>query len=240
LGDLMSLFDLIVEFGAVAATAIAKETLDVTVQVLGIGGLADDQGDGESSPFQIQYGPLGLVSRALPPDSSSGTTKFAGVVCLKTSDGLVPIAWRDLRINAAFPAGPKAGTIALAGYGGGFYSLDLTGDNTNIHVIYCPYHYSGKTPGKAHAIIIDPSSGNECISITHGEGYQLSISKDNGFQVNIDSGTWMSMKPGSFTMNAAKIILQGNCVFGANAASAAPVLPSTATLASPSVFLSTS
>jgi hypothetical protein len=239
----MSFLDVVVQFGAVVSSAIAKETLDITLQVLGIGGIEGDDADGEASPAQVNYGPLGLLSRPLPPDVSTGKTRFADVVCLKTSDGLLPIAWRDLRINAAFPDGVKEGTVAFAGYGGGFYSLDLTSglsgsQKANIHVIYCPYSYSGTTPGKAHAIVLDPTTGNESVSITHGSGYQVSLTHE-GVNINIDSSTFLCMTPGTFTVNAAKIILQGNVAVGHNAAVAIPFSGGPAMPPSSSFFYST-
>ena len=244
----MEVFDRVLQFATVVKSSIKTATLDVIDSVLGLGGLEDDDSDGEQAPEQVRYsGALGMVWRVLPPDKLRGKSRFVETLAAKIADGLLPIAWRDERINRAFPAGPKEGTIAMAGYGGGFHSLDLTSSNSgsqkaNIHVIYCPYQFDGNgVPAKAHAIVIDPSSGNESITITHGAGYQLSLTKD-GFNVNIDSGTFLAMAPGKFTLNAASIILQGNCAIGNSAATAVPITPvvgvTGAVLGSASVALS--
>ncbi len=244
----MSTVDMVLQFGAVAKSAVKAITLDVIDQVLGIGGLEADDTDGEQANEQVRYsGALGMIWRGLPPDTLKGKTRFMDVLCCKLADGLLPIGWRDERINRAFPNGPKEGTIAMAGYGGGFHSLDLTASNSgsqkaNIHVIYCPYEFDGNgVPAKAHAIVVDPTGGNESITITHGAGYQLSLTSE-GFNVNIDSSTFLAMSPGAFTVNAAKIILQGNCAFGNNATTAAPITPvvgvTGAVLGSASVALS--
>jgi len=239
----MAFFDVIIQFGAVVASAIKKETLDITLQVLGIGGI-EENSEGEAVPQQVSYGALGLLSRPLPPDTSSGSTYFADVVCLKTSDGLLPIAWRDQRINAAFPAGVKEGSVALAGYGRGFYSLDLTSAasgarKANIHVIYCPYEFnSAGVPAKAHAIILDPTAGNESISITHGEGYQLALTKSDGLLAVLSANTFMRIKPGEFLMQAPKIMLKGNVYLGSQAEAGVPLLAGPASPPSTSIFIS--
>ncbi len=233
---------MVLQFGAVAKSAVKALTLDVIDQVLGIGGLEADDTDGEQANEQVRYsGALGMIWRGLPPDTVKGKTRFMDVLCAKLADGLLPIGWRDERINKAFPNGPKEGTIAMAGYGGGFHSLDLTAANSgsqkaNIHVIYCPYEFDANgVPAKAHAIVVDPTSGNESITITHGAGYQLSLTEE-GFNVSIDADTFLAMGPGAFTVNAAKIILQGNVVAGKSAAAAGPLLAGPSVLPSTSFF----
>lgn len=225
----MEAFDLVLQFATVVKSSIKAATMDVVDQVLGLGGLEDDDTDGEQAPEQVRYsGALGMIWRALPPDQVRGRSRFTEVLAAKLADGLLPMAWRDERINRAFPAGPKEGTIAMAGYGGGFHSIDLTeqasgSQKANIHVIYCPYEFDAAgVPAKAHAIVIDPSAGNSAISITHGDGFQLSLTSE-GFNVNIDESTFLAMGPGAFTVNAEKIILQGNVVMGKSAAAAVPI-----------------
>ncbi len=242
----MGIFDIVLQFGAVIASSIDDTTKEILDQVAGIGGIEDDNGDGEEAPAQRRYAPLGWFARPLPPDTSTGKSLFADVVCLKTEDGLIPIAWRDTRLNQAFPNGPKVGTIGMAGYGKGFYTLDLTSAvsgsaKANIHVIYCPYQFdSNGVPAKAHAIVLDPSSGNESVSMTHGDGYQISMlsGANGGISMNVDASTFLNMRPGTFTLNAAKIILQGNVAAGANAATAVPLLPGVASPPSSSFCVS--
>jgi hypothetical protein len=97
----------------------------------------------------------------------------------RLGDGLVPLAWRDLRLNAVY-SNPRPGSIALVGYGGGFHAIEDTQDNSgdqkaSIHVIYAPYQFSGGVPSKAHVITLDTSSGNEAITIVHGEGMAITM-----------------------------------------------------------------
>ena len=240
----MSTLDMVLQFGAVVKSSVKALTLDMVDQVLGIGGLEADDTDGEQANEQVRYsGALGMIWRALPPDTVKGKTRFADVLVAKLADGLLPIGWRDERINRAFPNGPKEGTVAVAGYGGGFHSLDLTDSNSgsqkaNIHVIYCPYEFDANgTPAKAHAIVIDPSSGNESITITHGDGFQLSLTKE-GFNANIDSSTFLQMKAGALTLNAAKIMLKGNVYIGSQAELGIPMLAGPASPPCPSLFVS--
>lgn len=109
----------------------------------------------------------------------------------------------------------------------------------NIHVIYCPYDYNTKgEPTKAHAIIVDPSDPNESITITHGEGYQLALTKADGLMAVLDSSTFMRMMPGEFLVQAPKIMLNGACYLGAQAEVGVPLLAGPASPPSPSLFVS--
>ena len=72
------------------------------------------------------YGQVGIVARPPPPDEIQGRARHAEVLCLRTSDGLVPIAGRDVRLNQAFP-NPAPGDIALVGYGSNFVKLGIDG-----------------------------------------------------------------------------------------------------------------
>jgi len=106
------------------------------------------------------YGSLGIQSRPLPPQVISGKDYFNEIICIREADELIPIASRDAR---------------MVGYGGGFLSMspvdndDLT--KGTISVLYIPYDFnSAGVAQKAHSITIDPTSGNESISIIHAEG----------------------------------------------------------------------
>src|SRR5574341_1718301 len=134
--------DSIVQFGRAFASSISSETKAILAQVSGIAGLDPeddlDDNDGEVGQNSEVFGALGVVSRPKLPERSGNKEFAAEVVCLRTSDGLVPVAWRDLRLDAAFPNGQKEGSTALVGYGKGFITLDLNADGENILVAYCP------------------------------------------------------------------------------------------------------
>jgi hypothetical protein len=251
----MALLDYVAVFGRALASSVDPKTKATLIQIAGIAGLntsldpteASAVADGEQAEKEPLYGPLPVVWRQLPAGKLKGNTAHADVLCIKTADGLVPVAWKDSRIWNAFPSGLAEGQVAVAGYGGGFYSLSLTAGNVgsqrgNIHVIYCPYQFdSDGVPQKAHAIVLDPTSGNESISITHGSGYQISMMDGQGILLNVAADCWAHMKPGppsQFTVQATQITLKGSVAIGANPIAGVPLLPGLASPPCPSLFLS--
>lgn len=204
----------------------------------GLGSVDDDPDDGEGVTDAENYGGLGLVSRPRVAETLDGDKLTAEALGMRKSGDIVPIAWRDLRLNRRFPA-PKPGTIALVGYGGGFLSFDDGADSPDGSVVtlYCPYAFDGNhVAQKAHVLTFDPTT--EAVALVHGDGLALTMDPDNGITMRADSQTWLTLKPGEFTVFAAKSTIQGTVVLGQNPAGASPVLPGPATLASASVFLS--
>lgn len=243
----MGWVDFVVGFGKIMATSIEAETGGILGQVLGMVGSLDEsdnsENKGELSDKEDLYGSGGVLFNPLPPEKIKNKPYACDVVYVKRGDKLVPIAYRDLRLSRAFPNGLKKGSTALAGYGGGFYSLDLTAGNSgsqkaNIHVVYCPYSFSNGVAGKAHSIILDPTTGNESVTITHGEGYQIALTKDDGLLALLSASTFLRAKPGEFLLQAPKIMLKGNVYAGAQAETGVPFTGGPAMLPSPSVFLS--
>lgn len=229
--------DFVLGFGKVTAASVSNVTKEVVYQVAGILGFTEEQ----SGEKQVGYGGIGLISNPLPGQVIDKVAYDVDVVYAKQGDELVPIAWRDLRLNRAFPAGPKAGTIAVAGYGGGFYSLDLTpGDSgsqkANIHVLYCPFEFdSNGVPSKAHTIILDPA-GNT-INLLHADGGQFVLLPEKKMMLISDDATWASLGPGKFEVQATAINLIGTVAIG-NPVAATPILPALATLGSPRLLYS--
>lgn len=249
----MGWVDFVVGFGKIVATSIEVETGGILGQVLGMVGSLDenekDENAGELSPKEDLFGSGGVLFNPLPPEKIKNKPYACDVVYVKRGDKLVPIAYRDLRLSRSFPSGLKKGSVALAGYGGGFYSLDLTSNNSgsrkaNIHVIYCPYDYDGSgVAGKAHSVILDPTSGSESVSITHGAGLQISMTESQGILFNISSDSWAQFSDGLALIQFPKIMLKGNVYLGAQAETAVPFLGDAAATPSPlppspSVFLS--
>lgn len=244
----MGALDFVLGFGKVLKTSIEASTGAVLSQVASsVGSLHPkdtDENIGEVADKQDTYGAGVTFFRPLPAEKKAGKTFDCDTVFIKTSDGLVPIAHRDLRLDKAFPNGPKEGSGGLRGYGGGFITLDLTAGNSgsqkaNILVMYCPYEFDGSgVPAKAHAIILDPTAGNESISITHGEGYQLALTKNDGLLAVLDALTFMRAKPGEFLLQAPKIMLKGNVYVGAQAEVGIPLLAGPASPPCPSFFVS--
>jgi len=238
--------DFVVQFGRVAGSSLAAEAdtgrkVAVLYSVEGAGELgAAGEHDSEAEVF----GALGVVGRPLPPGASGGQSSHAEVVCLRTADGLVPIAARDVRLRMQ-GNGPGSGTIALVGYGGGFHSLSpVDGADLNkgtVIVAYCPYDYSpGGVAQKAHAIILDPTSGNESISIVHAEGQSLLLMADGSMRMQSPDGqSYVQLKDGKVEISAAQIVLNGTVSVGnPTVAAAFPLLPGPASPPCPRLFLS--
>lgn len=229
-------FDWVLGFADVISSSINDRTNAIQINVAGIGSLdpdddLDDLETGEVGDDCEAFGVLGIVSRPLDPEQIDGKDFNCEVICARTEDGLKPLAWRDLRLMRPFPNGVPKGRVALVGYGGGFHSLDITDDLSgdqpaNIHVIYCPYEFTDGVADKAHAVILDPTPGNESVTIAHGHGWQMSITAEDGFQFRTpDDETYANVGNGEITLAAAKIwIKSGQLILGAvNAPPATPV-----------------
>lgn len=185
----------------------------------GVGGF-DDPDDGEIAQDAEAFGAPGIVFRPRAPEDVStpdGTaTVGAESIAGRTGRGLVPLAWRDLRFNRVFP-NPSPGTVALVGYGGGFLSLDDTSTDSGdqkatVGVFYCPYEFSDGTPAKAHVVILDAE--REQVSIVHGEGHSIVLTKDKEIMTAIDASTWSKMAAGEFSVQADAINLIGTVAIG--------------------------
>jgi hypothetical protein len=192
---------------------------------------------GEVDPNCETYGAPGIVFRPRPPEDVStadGTeTLSAEAIGRRSEDGLVPMAWRDLRLNRAFK-NPAAGTFAFVGYGGGFHSLDDTASNSGdqkatIQVLYVPYQFTNGVPAKAHCIIIDPAEG---ISVIHGEGQSILMQDDGSItQQSPDGQTYLKIENGKISLQAGQIVLNGGAVIVGNPLG--PIVPLAAGPASP-------
>lgn len=189
-------------------------------QVGALTGLDDleSEAPGEEAADVEGYGGFGLVFRPRPPEKVAGGEELAAeAMALRTPDGLVPVAWRDLRLHRKFPA-PKAGTVALVGYGGGFAAFDDTAANSGTakaskYTLYVPYQFNGAgTPTKAHLIAVDPES--ESINILHADGGQFVLLPQRQIMAVSDNGTWWNLEPGKFEVQAAQISLVGTVYIG--------------------------
>jgi len=226
------LFTVVKMVGSTIAGADSGIAMGGTAPVAGF----DDSGS-ETAQSSPAYGAPALVWRPRPPSKADGYELSAEAVGARLGEGFVPLSWRDLRWNRRFP-NPKEGTVALVGYGGGFLAFDdidaATTDGT-VQTLYCPYAFSGGTPAKAHAIVLDPKQ--ESVSVIHGDGFAVVLSKD-GITMRGDGSTWITLAPGKVEVVAATINLRGNVALGANTLMAVPALPGIAFPGSPSVFVS--
>jgi len=182
--DLGSFASWIVSFFRVTGSTVSGPHFAVSVGGEGAADGAEEGSTGEADPSCEAFGAPGIVFRPRLPeevDTPDGTeTLSAESYAVRTGDGMVPLAWRDLRFNRAFPA-PKPGSVSFVGYGGGFFSQDDTETNcgdqkATLQTLYVPYAFSGGVPAKAHCIIVDPE--NEDIKIIQGDGNSVLVTKD--------------------------------------------------------------
>lgn len=240
------MFDFVLSFATVVGSSINEQTKTVQISTSGVGSFGTEENDfsldfgdeaGELADNQDMYGPLGILSRPLDPEKIAGRDYRAEVVAARTADGLIPIAWRDLRFERYFPGGIPKGTVRMVGYGGGFASFDMSDNVENIYTIYLPYDFVNGTPTKAHAIIVDSNPDNG-ITVTHGDGYQVALTSDGILMRTSDDSTFFHMKEGVISQSAAKIFLKGTVYVGQAGEAGVPLLPGAASPPCPSLFLS--
>ena len=197
---------------------------------------------GEIEQDAEAYGAPGIVFRPRPAedvDTPTGVeTLKAEAMAARVGDRLVPLAWRDLRFNRVY-ANPKAGSVALVGYGGGFLAFEDTSSNTGdqkgtICVLYCPREFTAGVHAKAHSLIMDPVQNT--IALLHGDGMAVVMDPDNGITMRADGTTYMNLQPGKFTVVADSINMRGCVALGANTLLAVPLAPGGTP--SPSVYVS--
>jgi hypothetical protein len=237
-------FDIALGFFDVVGTAFGQRAKGLLVTLAGARGTTLDDSKGEKAPNQQAWNAGTLAVLANPLDgTTSGTPLRAGVVGARTADGVVPLAWKDPRIDRAFPNGVPKGTVALAGYGKAFHSIgvvDASDPNTSaVHTLYAPFEFDADgVPTKAHAIVIDTTPGKTSIQLVHADGYFLQLQEGKGIRGAVDDSTFFQMKPGVFSVQAASINLQGNVALGADTSIAVPLLGGSASPPGPSVFIS--
>lgn len=182
----------------------------------------------ETSQDTEAYGAPGVVFRPRPPEAvqtPGGEQRLtAEAMGARTADGLVPFAWRDLRLNRAFPA-PKAGTVAFVGYGGGFLSLDDTdadsGDQKATRAtLYAPFEFSDGVAAKAHAVILDPEKN--AVSVVHADGSAVLLTESGVIMKSPDGTAFIELQDGKIILNAPQVVVRGGMLIGSEAG---PVFP---------------
>jgi hypothetical protein len=256
----VSFLNHIVEFVKVVSSGLSGPSSAVHMNVTGSGGFAldetgkvigvdDSDEGGDGAHEQEAYSALGIIGRPLPAEGDA----FLEAIALRTGDGRLPFAFRDLRINRAInPTGagstPKPGQLLFAGYGGAFLSHAMTAGNVgskrgNISTWYVPHDFDGSgVPQKAHAITIDPTPGKSSVSIAHASGLFLALTEDTGsgpgIVASVDGQTFFRMSSGEVTIQAAKIYMKGNCYLGAQAEAGVPLFGGPISPPGPSIFIS--
>lgn len=240
----------------VTGSSIAGPSSAVLIGGKGLGGFGfgDPDEGGEEINDAEAYGAPGIVFRPRLAETIEDERVGAEAMSARMSYGLVPLAWRDLRWNRAFP-GPEPGTMAFVGYAGGSLAWeDLEEDAENWTpppgssgpppkvmnqrgTLYVPYAKDGNgTPLKAHVIQLDPSGA---LQVIQGDGYSITLDPDNGIVLRDSSGSsWISMKDGKIDIVGQQVNIRGNVALGANPEAGLPLLPGPASQPTPSVFFS--
>jgi hypothetical protein len=247
IGHLGQMFDRLLAFGRVETSALSDRTNAILYDVASVG-FSDDPDDAETATRDRQeaYGALGVLARPRKAETNSkGEDLFLEALGATASDGLIPFAFRDSRINEWVNKGggssPKEGQVMLAGYGGSFLSfetIDESGGPTNIAVLYVPFDRDGDgIPQKAHTLMLDPTAGNESIAVVHASGFAMTMSDDAGLCLRGDSGTVLQLKPGAIMMTATNISLIGNVAIGKGTGVAAAYIGGSTAAPCSSLFL---
>lgn len=240
-------FDFVMSFATVVGSSINQQNNAVQISTAGVGGFGSldnfelklEDTEGELADNQDTYGALGLLSRPMDPEKIAGRDYRAETVSARVADGLIPIAWRDLRFERFFPNGIPKGTVRLVGYGGGFASFDMSANVENIYTVYLPYNFVNGVPQKAHAIVVDANPDNG-ITMTHGDGYQMALTSDGILMRTSDDKTFFHMKEGVVSLTAAKIFLKGTTYIGQAGEFGIPLLAGPASPPCPSLYVSPS
>lgn len=250
--------DFVVRFTTAESSSLHEQTGGVQYSIIGILGFDGVAGESASVAFNDgiaaegtndaeTYTAPGIIGRPLPPRTIDGVEQHMDVVCIQTVEGLVPIAYRDLRLQMAGGSAPGEGVLAFVGYGGGFHSMspvasgqDPAGGGT-IHVIYCPYDFdSNGVAQKAHSIVLDPTPGNESIIIAHANGLAITMSDQDKHAIvlkNIAGDASIRCDDDGVTLNGEQIVLNGTVIVGSNI-TAVPLLAGPASPPSTIFFVS--
>lgn len=246
--------DGVIQFTTAFDSSLSERTGAVQYSIAGIAGfefevggdpsiLLEDPTDAETNDDAEQYSAPGIIGRPLPPRVIDGVEQHMDVVCVMTADGLVPISYRDIRLQMAGDAAPGEGVLAFVGYGGGFHSMtpvaegdDPAGRGT-IHVIYCPYDFQNGVAQKAHSIILDPTAGNESITIAHADGQAIMMISDELTMKSPDGTAFISIKNGTIDFIAETCTFNSGVVIG-DSLTAVPLLAGAASPPSSKLFVS--
>ena len=240
--------DFIVQFSKVITSTVEPSTKALQYSVLGIGefdqlsdGASFDNSDnvGEGTDDAEVFGALGIIGRPLPPETIDGQDMHMEVACLRMSDGLIPIAARDLRLKMQ-GNGPGEGTFAFIGYGGGFHSMTPVdgGSGGTIHMIYCPFDFDGDgVAQKSHSIALDPTPGNESITIAHADGQAITMFEEQLVLKSPSGASSITLGDDGIIMAANQITMNAGVVIG-DALTAVPLLPGVASPPSSKLFVS--
>ncbi len=235
-----SRFDTVLAFSRVMASAVKGAAKAVLVNLDGFAN-GEEDADAEGAVDEPMYGPIGFYCRPKGPQKADGATGlkpegFAEVIAARLADGLLAFAGRDLRLSTR--VNPAEGEVGLVQYGGGFISMKDASDGKGTEItLYSPHLNDDGTTQRAHAISYDPA--NDTMTIVHSSGASVVVTANKELVLRSDTGeARIILKGDTITMQAQKIIAQGNVVVGANPVGALPLVAGAASPPCPSLWLS--
>lgn len=168
----------------------------------------EDDAEAETSSDEPLYGTLGFYFRPEPPvsvedatgNNPEGAAEFVG---MRVGGRIYPYGYRDLRLNAKL--NPDEGEVGLVQYRGGFISMKTNDSATGTNImLYAVDNTSGGDPDKAHAISMETEPTNSHISLMHGEGQSITLTKEAKIII--------ANAPGDafLEVNANGLVLNGN------------------------------
>lgn len=209
----MAFGELLVAFGRIVSTSLegAANAILADLRVLEDDAEAPDDFDG--SELEAMLLPPGYFCRPLEPDFDGPAVEVPGeceVVALRAGDELVPVGFRDLRINAK--TNPDEGELGIAHYGGGFASFKLTPNNDGTAIVL----YSPRGTDGAHVISMDPDDGNSHVVILHEAGQSITLNADGLVVIaSPDGANVLEVGDDSVKLNGAEVRMVGSVVLGA-------------------------
>jgi hypothetical protein len=227
-----------VQFSRVVTSSLSPKTAATLYNVEGIGGLdrssgtpVEDtaEGAGESKTGVELFGALGLIARPLAPTTVEGRSLHMEVVCLRTADGLVPIAARDVRLNQAFP-NPKPGDVVLVGYGQNFVKLGVDGsislattlDGTpNGQLVQIQHRRDGFAYVAPWGKLTFDQGG---LHVLHSSGARLDLGGIGGIPAPLDVlGSYAVLSAAMLRLEASAITVGSQLGFSDNGVKATPL-----------------
>lgn len=208
------MFDEVLAFAKVVTSAVKGEARALLLSLRGYSDGDVDDLAAERSQDEPAYGALGVFSRPRDPEGR----EHAEAVCARTDDGLLPVAMRDLRISRARGNVAK-GAVGIAGYGGAFVSIDDAPQGTgSVLTAYVPFeHGEGGAPAKAHAVVIDSTTGNESILLVHALGHSVSLGADGAVTIRSADGSSFVVVSDDGVALSGGLKLVGNLSVGSEA-----------------------
>lgn len=204
-----SLADRLFTFARVIATSLGAQNGSVQVN-LRVSAEDDEEGQDGSTEEPLFTGPA--MIRPLDPTDAGA----AEVVVARVTDGLQPLALRDLRLSKARGAMGK-GVTTLPGYGGAFVSVDYQpASATDTVTIYVP---DDSNPKKASCVTITKDQ----LLVLHKLGAYIALLPDGKISlVSPDGKSFITVSDAGIALSGPLKTVTG-ALFG-DAVTAVPIM----------------